>query len=246
MMTQRETTAGRDTDARRVCPGCKHALPRSAYGTKSKRYLMRSGEVKVFHSLIARCPPCDREFKRLHVVWRRGNGPKPPPVRPPGARYRTCRYCHTRRDLAEYTSAGYRCASCRDAAAPVRASSPAETEADLARVLDAVATAYEVTPLSILSRDRDPDTVEMRKVAIRVLWDLELGVTLIGRLVGLDHSTVLHHLGGFRHATDTEKWGVREVRGALGLRKRQLPETARPVRRVVTLREQEQQLGAIA
>jgi len=160
--------------------------------------------------------------------------------------YRTCPACNQRHDLAAFASNGGACLPCRAQAAARRRYITPENEAVRARVLDAVAAAYEVTPLSIIARDRDPNTVETRKVAIRVLWDMDLGVSVIGRLIGVDHSTVLHHLGGFRRATETEKWGVREVRTALGLRRRPLPQTARPRRRVGVLREQTERLEATA
>lgn len=240
-MTVERETGGPDTDARRVCTTCARSQPLSAYYTQRKRSLKRNGEVSVYVGLAAACRECSRAYQQAHGRAVR-TGTFQPRHRNP--HYRTCQACGARRDPSEYTGHGGRCRACRDKGAPVRRPATPEEAAARSRILDAVAAAYEVTPLSIMSRGRDTFVVETRKVAIRILWDLDLGVTLIGRMMGLDHSTVLHHLGSFRRATDTEKWGIREVRKALGLQRRPLPQTARARIRVAALREQDQRLGA--
>lgn len=228
-MTVERETGGPDTDARRVCTTCARSQPLSAYYTQRKRSLKRNGEVSVYVGLAAACRECSRAYQRAHGRAVR-TGTFQPRHRNP--HYRTCQACGARRDPSEYTGDGGRCRACRDKGAPVRRPTTPEEDAAQIRVLDAVAAAYEVTPLSIMSRGRDLETVETRKVAIRALWDMDIGVSLIGRLMGLDHSTVLHHLNYFRRAKDTEKWGIREVRRALGLARKPLPATTHPGRRL--------------
>ena len=249
MTTQREPT-GQATDATKVCPACAQELPLDAYATEPRHYLNRSGDVVSRVARVSRCRPCRRAYNRAYNAAVRAGLPTVLAV----PRYRTCHYCHERRPLGDFAPHGIKCRACwkKDTVARQSRQAPPprpvtlDATATLVHVLDAVAATYEVTPRSILARNRDPDTVETRKVAIRILWDLDLGVSLIGRLVSLDHSTVLHHLGCFRRATETEKWGVREVRTALGLRRRQLPEAARARIRAAAVRDQEQRLEATA
>jgi len=61
------------------------------------------------------------------------------------------------------------------------------------RVLGAVCQYFGITKQSLLSKRRDPWTVQARQLAMYLLHeDSGLGVTRVGRELGRDHSTVLH------------------------------------------------------
>jgi chromosomal replication initiation ATPase DnaA len=60
-------------------------------------------------------------------------------------------------------------------------------------IVAAVADTFGVTPQVLTGRSRTPEMIDARKVAIRLLARHGLGPTAISRLVGRDHSTVLHH-----------------------------------------------------
>lgn len=75
-----------------------------------------------------------------------------------------------------------------------------------------VAHAYGLTPSALLARRRDPLVVEARRVTMHLLAERGLGPTAIGRVVRLDHSTVLHHLARLR---TRPTWEEREMLTAL-------------------------------
>ena len=58
------------------------------------------------------------------------------------------------------------------------------------RIMASVAQAYGI---GLPSRRRDPYTVDAKRVVIALLTQAGLGVTAIGRVLDLHHSTVLHH-----------------------------------------------------
>ncbi len=58
------------------------------------------------------------------------------------------------------------------------------------RIMASVAQAYGI---GLPSRRRDPGTVDAKQVVIALLARAGLGVTAIGRVLALHHSTVLHH-----------------------------------------------------
>jgi chromosomal replication initiation ATPase DnaA len=60
-------------------------------------------------------------------------------------------------------------------------------------IVAAVATTFGVSKEFLTGPGRLPEMVDARKVAIRLLARRGLGSTAIGRLIGRDHSTVLHH-----------------------------------------------------
>jgi len=60
-------------------------------------------------------------------------------------------------------------------------------------IIAAVADTFGVTTQYLTGPSRLPEMVDARKVAIRLLARRGLGPTAIGRLIGRDHSTVLHH-----------------------------------------------------
>lgn len=82
-----------------------------------------------------------------------------------------------------------------------------------------VADAYYVRPEEILCPGRQDFMVEARQVLIAVLERQGLSVAAIGRLVGRDHSTVLHHLSYLEALPEDEYLHdlIRELAGELRL-----------------------------
>ena len=67
-------------------------------------------------------------------------------------------------------------------------------------IVERVARAYALTPEKLLSGDRHALLVEARRVAMQLLRERGMDVVTIGRVIGRDHSTVLHHLGLIQHS----------------------------------------------
>jgi chromosomal replication initiation ATPase DnaA len=68
-----------------------------------------------------------------------------------------------------------------------------------------VADAYGVSLASLIAPGREPLLVEARRVAMQLLAERGLGASSIGRMVGRDHSTVLHHLALLRQSPTPEE-----------------------------------------
>jgi hypothetical protein len=85
-------------------------------------------------------------------------------------------------------------------------------------IVVAVADTFGVSPEYLTGPSRVPELVDARKVAIRLLARRGLGSTAIGRLIGRDHSTVLHH----QHVplTDEQRIVLVELARELGLPRR--------------------------
>lgn len=74
-----------------------------------------------------------------------------------------------------------------------RTLSEEQTGVAVERVLQAVCQYFGITQQALLSKKRDPWTVQARQLAMYLLHeDGGLGVTRVGRVLGRDHSTVLH------------------------------------------------------
>ena len=68
-----------------------------------------------------------------------------------------------------------------------------------------VAEAYEISLAELIAPGRDPLHVEARRVAMQLLAERGLGASSIGRVIGRDHSTVLHHLAVLRERPTPEE-----------------------------------------
>ncbi len=84
-------------------------------------------------------------------------------------------------------------------------SSKAPTQPAPREVITQVATAYGFSASALSAPCRDPLRVEARRVAMGLLAERGLGATHIGKLLGRDHSTVLHHLAVLRDRCTPEE-----------------------------------------
>ena len=80
-----------------------------------------------------------------------------------------------------------------------------------------VAHAYGFSPAALSAPGRDRLRVEARRVAMQLLAERGLGSAHIGRIIGRDHSTVLHHLALLRaHCTPEEQEMLADLRSVVG------------------------------
>ncbi len=91
-------------------------------------------------------------------------------------------------------------------------------------IVMAVADAFGVTTHRLTGPGRLPEMVDARKVAIWLLARRGLGPTAIGRLIGRDHSTVLHHQ--CIRLSDEQRIMLADLARELGLPRRPRPTTA--------------------
>lgn len=73
-------------------------------------------------------------------------------------------------------------------------------------VLDAVATLYRISPAQLASTRRDAYLVDARRIVCQLLYERDCGTEAIVRVLGRDHSTVVHALHHLEHKLSAEDW----------------------------------------
>jgi chromosomal replication initiation ATPase DnaA len=81
---------------------------------------------------------------------------------------------------------------------------------DFTEHLDRVCREHRVTVEEVYGRRRYPRAVAARRALVLALYEETGNVSEVGRLMGLDHTTVLHHL---RAARDAEGPSVAKATG---------------------------------
>ncbi len=71
---------------------------------------------------------------------------------------------------------------------------PIDRSVDVPEILASVAMLHLMTPTQLLERRRHHSLIEARRDVILALYRRGATVSQIGRVLGLHHTTVIHHL----------------------------------------------------
>jgi chromosomal replication initiation ATPase DnaA len=75
-----------------------------------------------------------------------------------------------------------------------------------AAVVGAVAGLYEMHEATLTGTRKPADQVEARRIACQILYEQGYGESAIGRVIGRDHSTVVHSLRRLERHMSPQEW----------------------------------------